>query len=68
MIGNDRSTDIAGARKVGMATLYMHTALTPADQQAANPDLMPGIAPVDCRELEYEGEDWIRLAELIENL
>ena len=68
MIGNDRSTDIAGARRVGMATLYMHTALTPADQAPAHPSLLPGVAAADSRELEYEGDDWGRLVQLIENL
>jgi len=68
MIGNDRSTDIAGARRVGMATLYMHTALTPADQAPAHPSLLPGVAAADSRELEYEGDDWGRLVQLIVNL
>ena len=36
MIGNDRQTDIAGAKAAGMATLYMHTDLTPIDQAAAD--------------------------------
>lgn len=65
MIGNDRHTDIAGARAAGMATLYMHTGLTPPDQSPANPALHPSHAPADCREYEYEGDDWTELAELI---
>ncbi len=65
MIGNDRHTDIAGARACGMGTLYMHTNLTPADQAEANPALHPGNAPEGCREFEYEGWNWMELAELI---
>ena len=36
MIGNDRQTDIAGAKAAGMATLYMHTDLTPREQAKAD--------------------------------
>ena len=64
MIGNDRETDIAGARALGMATLYMHTQLTPSHQAAADPALRP-----DCSNgphYEYEGDDWQQLVELIE--
>ena len=66
MIGNDRMTDIAGARNAGLATLYMHTALTPADQAAADPALRPGTAPRDCRHFEFEGDDWRELEPLID--
>lgn len=65
MIGNDRETDIAGAKAAGLATLYMHTALTPPDQEAADPSLLPGIAPANCRHFEFEGDDWEELAELL---
>lgn len=65
MIGNDRHTDIAGARKLGMATLYMHTNLTPADQDSANPALYP--AP-SLQHMEFEGEDWSKLCALIEEI
>ena len=65
MIGNDRQTDIAGAKAAGLATLYMHTALTPPDQKAADPSLRPGAAPGGTRHFEYEGDDWQELAELI---
>ena len=65
MIGNDRQTDIAGARAAGMGTLYLHTALTPPDQKAADPSLRPGAAPGGTRHFEYEGDDWQELAELI---
>ena len=68
MIGNDRDTDIAGAKKLGMATLYMHTNITPPGQAEADPNLLPGRAPADCRHFEYEGSDWRELAELIEML
>ena len=64
MIGNDRETDIAGAKACGMSTLYMHTNLTPADQAVAKPDTLP------CRSqgqmhFEYEGSDWQQLANLL---
>lgn len=65
MIGNDRETDIAGAKNAGLATLYMHTNLTPPDQAEADEDLRPDRAPEGCREFEYEGCDWEELAELI---
>ena len=66
MIGNDRQTDIAGARNAGMATLYMHTALTPADQAEA--DEKKAIGVTDGREYEFEGDDWEELVELILSL
>ena len=68
MIGNDRDTDIAGAQAVGLATLYMHTALTPAEQKSADPALAPGSAPADCRDWEYEGWDWQALAQILPTL
>ena len=58
MIGNDLATDIAGARNAGLATLYMHTNLTPPDQREAD--------PADPH--EYEGWDWEELVEVIEGL
>ena len=63
MIGNDRQTDIAGARAAGMATLYMHTDLTPRDQPSANAKQAIGVT--DGREYEFEGDDWEKLCELI---
>ena len=68
MIGNDRDTDIAGASSVGLASLYMHTNLTPWNQAAADPSLLPGKAPAGCRQFEYEGWNWAELAQLIPNL
>lgn len=65
MIGNDRQTDIAGAKAAGLATLYMHTGLTPADQAAADPALSPDTAPAGCVHYEYEGSDWQALTQLI---
>ncbi len=58
MIGNDRDTDIAGAQALGLATLYMHTNITPPGQAAA--DLARGFKTTDgsCRHLEWEGSDW----------
>lgn len=66
MIGNDRQTDIAGAKAAGMATLYMHTDLTPRDQAEA--DKTKAIGITDGREYEYEGDDWEKLCELILSL
>lgn len=63
MIGNDRETDIAGAKAAGLATLYMHTNLTPSDQAPAVPGKLPGQP--GCRHFEYEGSDWAELAELL---
>ena len=68
MIGNDRQTDIAGAKAVNLDTLYMHTALTPPDQAPADPALRPGSAPEGCRHFEYEGDDWQELARLIQQI
>lgn len=65
MIGNDRFTDIAGAKNAGMATLYMHTALTPADQAAAEAALHPAVAPAGTEHFEYEGDDWKALADIL---
>ena len=63
MIGNDRSTDIAGAKACGLATLYMHTNLTPSDQLPAAAALHPALCPH--QHLEYEGWDWHELAQII---
>ena len=63
MIGNDRNTDIAGAKAAGMATLYMHTDLTPADQAVA--DKKKAIGVTDGREYEFEGDNWAELVDLI---
>lgn len=68
MIGNDRQTDIAGAIAAGMSTLYMHTALTPANQAPADPRLHPMRASSSTRHYEYEGENWSELALLITKL
>lgn len=65
MIGNDRETDIAGATAMGIATVYMHTALTPAEQAPADPALLPGRAPKGCTAFEFEGSDWQTLSELL---
>ena len=55
MIGNDRETDIAGAKAAGLATFYMHTELTPPDQSPADP-LNP---------MEFEGDDWQEITEIL---
>ena len=63
MIGNDRQTDLAGAKLAGMSTLYMHTELTPPDQKEADPSLHPAV--YGGPHWEYEGDDWRVLADLI---
>lgn len=63
MIGNDRQTDIAGAKKAGMDTLYMHTNLTPSDQAEADPSRFPGNTTDG--HYEFEGYDWQQLAQLL---
>ena len=63
MIGNDRDTDIAGAKALGMDTLYMHTALTPSQQAPADPSLHPACSQGP--HYEYEGDNWQELGEWI---
>ena len=58
MIGNDLDTDIAGAKNAGLATLYMHTNLTPPQQRPADPG----------DPQEYEGWNWEELVGVIESL
>lgn len=58
MIGNDRDTDIAGAKAAGLAAFYMHTELTPRDQSPADPQ----------NPMEFEGDDWITLTQILLNL
>ena len=65
MIGNDRETDIAGAKMLGLATLYMHTNITPPGQANAKPSLSPANADGKLRHFEYEGSNWKELAGLI---
>jgi len=66
MIGNDRETDIAGAKRFNMTTLYMHTELTPKEQKAADEAFHPDRASFDCKAFEYEGDNWNELVRLIE--
>ena len=68
MIGNDRRTDIAGAKAAGLDTLYMHTNITPPGQKEADPALLPGNAAAGCKHFEFEGSDWSILTELIMSL
>jgi putative hydrolase of the HAD superfamily len=63
MIGNDLHTDIGGAKAAGLATLYMHTNLTPPDQRSADPEMHPAVCPGP--HWEYEGFDWAALSDLI---
>lgn len=65
MIGNDLETDIAGAKRSGLATLYMHTNLTPPDQREADPSLLPGRCAKETVHFEFEGSDWDTLARLL---
>ena len=65
MIGNDRETDIAGAKAAGLDTLYMLTNLTPSDQAEADPELLPARAPKNCHHYEYEGSDWKELTQIL---
>ncbi len=64
MIGNDRETDIAGAQAAGLATLYMHTNLTPSHQSPADPNLVPETADSP-RHIEFEGHDWKHLSKVL---
>lgn len=64
MIGNDRETDIAGAKACGMSTLYMHTNLTPAHQACAKAGMLP-TARQGQMHFEYEGSDWQELTALL---
>ena len=58
MIGNDRDTDIAGAKAAGLATFYIHTDLTPHDQSPANPK----------DSMEFEGDDWTKITKILMKL
>ncbi len=55
MVGNDRQTDMAGAKNAGIDTFYMHTALTPWDQAPADPS----------NPMEFEGDNWEALLPLL---
>ena len=66
MIGNDRQTDIAGAQAAGMATLYLHTNLTPQAQEPAR--VMGGPMTPGGSDFEYEGCDWGELVRVIASL
>ena len=55
MIGNDRETDIAGAKATGLDTFYMHTELTPPDQSPADPGNL----------MVFEGDDWEKIVEIL---
>ena len=68
MIGNDRNTDIAGAKALGLATFYMHTNITPPGQAKAAPQLSPTLSDKNSRHYEYEGSNWREIAELISKL
>lgn len=63
MIGNDRETDIQGAKNAGLDSLYLHTDLTPGDQRAADPAKGLGASTDGC--YEFEGSDWKKIARLL---
>ena len=58
MIGNDRETDIEGAKAAGIAAFYMHTALTPDAQAPADPQ----------NPMEFEGDDWLKIPYILMKL
>ena len=60
MIGNDRETDIAGAKAAGLATLYLHTNLTPSHQREAGESTAPHY--------EWEGSDWNAITDFLLHL
>ncbi len=51
MVGNDAATDIAGAKRAGMAAFYMHTNISPA----------PDPADLALADFTWQGADWRRL-------
>lgn len=51
MIGNDAATDITGAKRAGMAALYLHTNISPA----------PDPANLALADYIWQGADWRRL-------
>lgn len=63
MIGNDRDTDIAGAKAAGMDTLYLHTDLTPKNQKPAEALLHPTLT--NDGQYEMEGANWEEIAEIL---
>ena len=58
MIGNDRETDIAGAKQADIDTFYMHTELTPSHQAPADPS----------NPMEFEGDDWKKIIKILMKL
>lgn len=62
MIGNDRSTDVAGAQAAGIASLYLHSNLSPAE------DLQPPTAARPAPDYSHEGTDWARVLQTIRSL
>ncbi len=66
MIGNDRETDILGAKNAGVDSIYMHTALTPQNQAPADPARRPDKSKT--APFEFEGADWQSLFLLIIDL
>ena len=61
MIGNDLTTDIGGAQAAGLDTLYLHSNISPAADEAPSPDM-----PVPT--WRTEGADWRQILPMLENL
>lgn len=68
MIGNDRRTDIGGAKAVGLDTLYLHANITPPHQAPADPTLHPAVAPKGAHHYEIEGTNWTEIVNYIQLL
>lgn len=62
MIGNDRSTDVAGAQTAGIASLYLHSNLSPAE------DLLPPTAERPAPDHVHDGADWEQVLQTIRAL
>lgn len=62
MIGNDRSTDVAGARAAGLDSLYLHTNLSPAA------DSQPPTAARPAPDYLHEGADWAQVLQTLRRI
>lgn len=62
MIGNDLTTDIGGAKSVGMAAFYMHSNLSPAD------DCAESCAEMKRPDYAAEGSDWEKIGAMLEEI
>lgn len=62
MIGNDRASDIAGAQAAGIASLYLHTNLSPAA------DAGPATAARPAPDYAHEGADWAQVLQKLRSI